>query len=589
MNIQEKDILISLTEKEIINQRELSRYTNHSLGTINFSVKKLKQENYIDNNFKLSEKAINMLRANKVKKAIILAAGFGLRMVPINMSFPKALLEVRNEILIERLIKQLKERDIDDIYIVVGYKRENFDYLVDKYQVQLIINNKYAKKNNLYSFFLVKDFLEDCYILPCDLYFENNPFNKYELYSWYMLTNEKDENSKIKANKKRQLVKTRLNEFGNRAIGVSYIRKETANYLKERLEILIKDIRYNNSFWEEVLFDKNKIEIYGKIVESNNVIEVNTYKDLYSADKNSKHLKSKPIEIIQNTLNVSFDKIGEIKALKKGMTNRSFLFSVDNKKYIMRIPGEGTEQLINRREEASVYKVINGKKICDEVLYINENNGYKITEFIENGHSCNMYDEEELQECMNFLRKFHNYDLKVEHEFNIFDKIDFYESLWKGTPSGYSDYEKIKQNIFSLKNYINRNVEKKSLTHIDAVADNFLIIEKEGKKEIKLLDWEYAGMQDPHVDIAMFSIYALYDKEQIDKLIDIYFENNCKKNIRIKIYAYIATCGLLWSNWCEYKRNLGIEFGEYSLKQYRYAKDYYKIVVEELKKIGESL
>ena len=83
-------------------------------------------------------------------------------------------------------------------------------------------------------------------------------------------------------------------------------------------------------------------------------------------------------------------------------------------------------------------------------------------------------------------------------------------------------------------------------------------------------------MQDPHVDIAMFCIYSLYSKQQCDSLIDIYFENNCSNATRTKIYAYIAMCGLLWSNWCEYKRKLGVEFGEYSLRQYRYAKDYYK-------------
>ena len=120
------------------------------------------------------------------------------------------------------------------------------------------------------------------------------------------------------------------------------------------------------------------------------------------------------------------------------------------------------------------------------------------------------------------------------------------------------------------------------LTHIDAVPDNFLFVEQDGKEEIRLIDWEYAGMQDPHVDIAMFCIYSLYDRKEIDKLIDIYFEGNCSRDVRIKIYCYIAACGLLWSNWCEYKRNLGVEFGEYSLRQYRYAKDYYKIVMEEL-------
>ena len=96
-------------------------------------------------------------------------------------------------------------------------------------------------------------------------------------------------------------------------------------------------------------------------------------------------------------------------------------------------------------------------------------------------------------------------------------------------------------------------------------------------------------MQDPHVDLAMFCIYSLYNKEEVDQLIDLYFVEGCKNEDRIKIYCYIAVCGLLWSNWCEYKRSLGIEFGEYSLRQYRYAKEYYRIVQEELKELeGEK-
>ena len=133
--------------------------------------------------------------------------------------------------------------------------------------------------------------------------------------------------------------------------------------------------------------------------------------------------------------------------------------------------------------------------------------------------------------------------------------------------------------VFMLKDYINEHIDKKCLSHIDAVPDNFLFT-KSG--DIRLIDWEYAGMQDPHVDIAMFCIFALYNKQQVDRLINIYFENKCEKETRLKIYCYIAACGLLWSNWCEYKRNLGVEFGEYSLRQYRFAKDYYKFFMEEM-------
>ena len=136
--------------------------------------------------------------------------------------------------------------------------------------------------------------------------------------------------------------------------------------------------------------------------------------------------------------------------------------------------------------------------------------------------------------------------------------------------------------MLSLRPFIDGLKKGWCLTHIDAVPDNFLFYTPDGttKEQLQLIDWEYSGMQDPHVDIAMFCIYSLYSKRQCDRLIDIYFDGACDKTTRTKIYCYIAVCGLLWSNWCEYKRKLSVEFGEYSLCQYRFAKDYYRYAKE---------
>ncbi len=289
------------------------------------------------------------------------------------------------------------------------------------------------------------------------------------------------------------------------------------------------------------------------------------------------------IKVICDEFHINSSEIKDIVALKNGMTNKSFLFTYNGKRYIMRIPGKGTEYLINRKNEADVYKVINNKNICDNIVYINPENGYKITEYLEETRVCNPMKNEDVILCMNFLRHFHDLNLSVSHEFDIFSQIKFYESLRGETQSAYKDYEITKQNIFSLRAFIDKNIEKKVLTHMDAVADNFLFTKN---NDLYLIDWEYAGMQDPHVDIAMFCIYSLYNKRQIDNLISIYFKQNCKHNIRIKIYCYIAACGLLWSNWCEYKRILGVEFGDYSLQQYCYAKEYYRIVQSEFNKLG---
>ena len=149
-----------------------------------------------------------------------------------------------------------------------------------------------------------------------------------------------------------------------------------------------------------------------------------------------------------------------------------------------------------------------------------------------------------------------------------------------------------KENVFKLREFIESHRGEYQLTHIDAVPDNFLFDPSaKGELSVQLTDWEYAGMQDKLVDIAMFCIYSCYDKPSIDRLINIYFEEDeiCDVVSRALIYCYVAAAGLLWSNWCEYKRNLGVEFGEYSLYQYRYGKDFFSYAQELINEIGEKI
>ena len=588
MNKQESDILNALLLEPFINQRILAEVSGHSLGVVNRSLKELIKSGYIDDSIRPTTKAIKVFKQNTPHRAIILAAGFGMRMVPINTEMPKGLLEVNGEPLIERIIKQLHEVGIQEIYVVVGFMKEKYEYLMDEYGVELVVNPDYASKNNLHSLKLVKEHLENAYIVPCDIWCDRNPFHRHELYSWYMVSDLVENESNVRVNRKMELVTVSENVGGNAMIGISYLIKEDADTVSNRIEELCKKPQYDGSFWEEALYKKDRMIVAARVVHSADVVEINTYEQLREIDSDSNQLKTDAIHLICEALSAKPEDITDITVLKKGMTNRSFLFTCKGKKYIMRIPGEGTDQLINRRQEASVYHAIADKNICDDIAYINPENGYKITEFLEGAHVCDPTDCEEVKKCMSRLRDFHAMKLKVAHEFDIFGQMEFYETLWDGTPSVYKDYEKTKANVWSLKPYIDAHTGEKILTHIDAVPDNFLFVQKNGKEEIRLIDWEYAGMQDPHVDIAMFCIYSLYNKRQVDRLIAAYFTDGCDDATRIKIYCYIVACGLLWSNWCEYKRNLGVEFGEYSLRQYRYAKDYYRIVQDELKKLEEG-
>ena len=588
MNMQELDVLSILNVKPYSNQRALSEACGHSLGIVNKALRNLISQGYIDDHMQLTTKAVEEFESKKPQNAVILAAGFGMRMVPINMSTPKALIEIAGERLIDRLITQLHAVGITDITVVVGFMKDSFEYLIDEYGVKLVYNKNYASKNNLASLALVADRIANTYIIPCDLWCDSNPFNEHELYSWYMVSDIIDENSDVRVNRKMELVKVAEKAGGNGMLGIAFLTMEEAEIVRDRLIAFNANPDYDNKFWEETLYTGDRMIVQPRIVHSADVVEINTYEQLRDLDSDSNQLKSEALKTISAQLSCHVSDIVDIEILKKGMTNRSFLFTVYGKKYIMRIPGEGTDRLINRRQEAEVYRVISGLGLCDDPVYINPANGYKITKYIENVHCCDPENVDDLRVCMKKLRSFHAMKLNVPHEFDIYKQIDFYENLWNGQPSIYKDYRKTKENVKSLIPFIEKHRCEFQLTHIDAVPDNFLFDPQTG--HVQLTDWEYAGMQDKHVDIAMFCIYSCYDKPSIDRLIDIYFEGEggCDITTRAKVYCYIAACGLLWSNWCEYKRNLGVEFGEYSLYQYRYGKEFYRHAAALIKEIGEQ-
>lgn len=577
MNNNWYKVLNIVAKNDISNQRKIANMTGFSLGKVNNLLSELSESKYISVDYNLTSKGKKYINSHHPQRATILAAGYGLRMVPINTEEPKGLLEVHGEPLIERIIKQLHEVGITDIKIVVGFMKEHYEYLIDKYNVQLIVNPYYSTRNNIYSLYLAKGRLANGYIIPCDIWFKNNPFSTLEDPSWYLFSDKKTYHSHWLVSKSSKVRYT--SDQGNRMIGIAYLNEADATILTNRLNEMIKARKYN-SFWEDALADKRKFLIDGRMIPNSQHAEINSYEELLELDSNSTHLKSEVIKVIEDTLHVNKLDIHNIKTLKKGMTNRSFSFECNNKRYIMRIPGAGTDKLIDRKEEYDVYQQVKGEPYTENILYLNPKNGYKLSEFLGNTRNSDANDWNDVTKCMNLLRRFHQENYQVDHKFDIWQQIDFYETL-RDAPSAYKDFMITKENVMRLKPFIQDNIKRWGLCHIDANADNFLINEK-GKTY--LIDWEYAGMQDPDLDIAMFAIYSGYNRDQFDHLIDIYYQDKCDEVTRYKIYAYAAVGGLLWSNWCEYKQSLGLDFGAYSIAQYRYAKEYSKLVLDYLEK-----
>lgn len=593
MNFVESEILLALYSAPSFTQRELAGELGLSLGLINRGLQSLRNTAFLTADNQLTEAATALLASRCPRNAVILAAGYGMRMVPVSNT-PKALLEVRGERLIERQIRQLCEAGVQDISVVVGYRKEQFEYLTDQYGVKLVYNPDYAVRNNLHSLALAADNLENCYIVPCDLWCGKNPFREHELCSWYAVSEEGDHHSDVRVNRKGELVRKSPNEAGSRMVGIAYLCGEDAARLRLKLAELDQLRQYAGAFWEEALYNNDRMSIPARVFPQGEALEINTYEQLRELDSSSGNLQAGAIAVICKVFGVQANEITDIAVLKKGMTNRSFLFSVRGEQYIMRIPGEGTEKLINRRQEAAVYEAIRGKGLCDDLVYINAETGFKITKYLPGVRVCDPDSEEDLRQCMAKLREFHRMHLQVGHRFDLWGQIVFYESLWPTPQSMYRDYAETKAAVLRLKDWVNAQPKEESLTHIDAVCDNFLFTSVIANQPAgwrgnpflpQLTDWEYAGMQDPHVDLAMFAVYSNFDKAKTDRLIDLYFEGACPYETRVKIYCYVAVCGLLWSNWCEYKSSLGVEFGEYSLWQYRAAKEYSRLAGREIKQI----
>lgn len=176
-------ILQSLIREPLASQRSIAEHTGLSVGTVNAAVRQLiargNLEKTAPEGLQVTEQGKVALEPYRVDNAVILAAGLSTRFAPISYEKPKGLLRVRDEVLIERQIRQLKEAGIDDITVVVGYKKEYFFYLEELFGVRIVVNEHYAKRNNHSSLMAVLDKLGRTYVCSSDNYFVENPFESH--------------------------------------------------------------------------------------------------------------------------------------------------------------------------------------------------------------------------------------------------------------------------------------------------------------------------------------------------------------------------------------------------------------------------
>ncbi len=580
----------SIYENPKVTQRDLAAAMDISLGSANRLYHECLDRGFFREEASglfLTDAGKAYLEPFRVDGAVIQAAGFGSRFVPLTFETPKGLLEVLGERMIERQIRQLHEAGITDITIVVGYLKEKFEYLIDKYQVKLLYNPEYSYKNNLSTFYAARELFRgrNMYLLVSDNWLRDNMYHRYECGAWYSSVYMEGKTTEwcLSFNKKGRITEVNVGGRDSWAMyGPAYFSREFSDAFIPMAEKAYHTPGTESFFWEQVLMDNIRgLDIYVNRQPAGQVYEFENLEELREFDSRYRdHSDNDALALVSRVFEIPESKIRNLRCLKSGMTNQSFLFDVDGKSYICRIPGPGTDRLINRADEAENYRANASLGICEKIIFFDGASGYKIAKFYEGSRNADARNPEDLKKCMILLRKLHRSGLTVNHRFDLRERIDFYESLCRGRERMlFEDYREVREKMNTLLEYTEKRPHAECFCHIDPCADNFLML-PDGTA--RLIDWEYASMQDPLLDIAMSSIYSYYTEEEMIRLLTIYLEREPSGDEIRVVWAYMALSGFLWALWSVFKSISGVEFGDYIIRMYHYAKEGWRKVSDSI-------
>lgn len=286
------DVLVALEEnkKEKYSQRDMAEDTGYSVGLVNKIISELLENNLIDSNSKITESGLKALEPYKVKRAIFIAAGFGSRLVPITLNTPKPLIKVHGKKMIETLLDAVVEAEIPEIIIVRGYLGEQFDILLKKYpNIKFVENPLYNEANNISSAYMVRDMLENSYVLESDLVLSNPKIiRKYEYHSNFLGFPVDVTDDWCFETKKDIIVKEKIGGTNcYQMIGISYYNEKDGKQLSKDIEEVFNSPGGKEKYWEQVqlVAKKENYNIYVRECKKDDVIEIDTFNELKKLDK----------------------------------------------------------------------------------------------------------------------------------------------------------------------------------------------------------------------------------------------------------------------------------------------------------------
>ncbi len=518
----------------------------------------------------------------KVDNAIIVVSKRQEEVVPLTFEKDKEFLEIKGESLLERQIKQLLNVGITDITVAVDEDRDELNYLKDEYGIKISHELKYANENNFLNLYYCRHLLSNTYLLSGDNYMVDNIFNEYEERSWIAGSNKEDNSNKIGIEFDEDDRITSLKKKKNadwQMYGPIFLTEADSKIYRRIMEEYYQTKNVKNYNIEDVLIgniEEFNIYLYKqtkeKVYELDNLDELRDLDEKYKDDSSNEIL-----EYIASVFNIKQSEIKNSQPLEVGMTNSSFTFEVGDNKYICRVPGEGTDELVNRLYEHDVYLAIKELDISDRIIAFDRETGIKLTKFFSDSRSMKLENPLEVAKSIDILKTLHKSGAKVSHEFDIKNKIREYIDLCSEDLYESELFSQIRFKMRELIGIEEAFDDEDVLVHADANKNNYLV---DDKGNIILIDWEYAGMGPALLDIGMFCIYGDMPDEEVYKITQYYLGRDPEKEDLLKVYVYMGLGSFLWAIWTEYKSEVGVDYFDYKLRMYNHANSAYDRVKE---------
>lgn len=233
-----------------------------------------------------------------------------------------------------------------------------------------------------------------------------------------------------------------------------------------------------------------------------------------------------------------------------GLTNKVYRISDGAKTWLLRVPGEGTDEYIDRNVEEHNARVAAEVGVSAAVYYFDKDTGLMLADYLD---GCETMSTDNFSKRAGsparaglVMNKLHNSGQKFQFRFELFSMIEEYlktlEGLDVDLPDGYHDVVKDARPIqIALEKY----PANLAPCHCDPLAENFL----DNGERMWMVDWEYSGMNDPLWDLGDLSVEAEFSDEQDMEMLNAYYDGNVTAANHGRMVIYKAMADLLWTLW----------------------------------------